>query len=406
MSLTETRPATSQRLHVTAPGREAAERPAPFAHLSDEDIVQIGTELDAIRQEVLDSRGEADAAYIRRVIAVQRGLEAAARGVLLFSRFPAAWIAGTAALTVAKTLENMEIGHNVLHGQWDWMRDKRIHSSTWEWDATSPAKQWQKRHNVEHHTYTNVVGQDNDLGYYILRVDPAQEWKPGHFFQPLVNLVTAMFFEYGIAIYDMEAQEFLDGKKSREEFMADLTATLKKLARQLSKDYLVHPLLSIGSFGPTIAANFTANVLRNLWTHTVIICGHIPAGVETFEATSIEGETKGEWYLRQMAGSANISGGRLMGIMTGHLSHQVEHHLFPDLPSNRYEEVSVKVKELMARYGLRHVSGPLHRQAGSAWAQVFRYSLPNRVEGKTRLQQLSGWVSQRLGGRSRRALLA
>ena len=102
----------------------------PIAHLSREDIEQIGRELDAIRQEVLDTRGEEDAAYIRGLIDTQRKLELGSRGVLLFSLFPPAWLAGTAGLTVAKILENMEIGHNVMHGQWDWMRDPKIHSTT------------------------------------------------------------------------------------------------------------------------------------------------------------------------------------------------------------------------------------------------------------------------------------
>ena len=86
----------------------------------------------------------------------------------------------------------------------------------------------------------------------------------------------------------------------------------------------MHPALSLptGSFLPTLAANFTANLVRNLWTHSVIMCGHFPEGVETFEKTSIEGETRGEWYLRQMLGSANISGSQAMHLMTGNLSHQ------------------------------------------------------------------------------------
>ena len=59
--------------------------------------------------------------------------------MLLVGRRRPAWLLGTAALSLAKILDNMEIGHNVLHGQWDWMRDPKIHSSTWEWDHTSPA---------------------------------------------------------------------------------------------------------------------------------------------------------------------------------------------------------------------------------------------------------------------------
>ena len=99
----------------------------PIAHLSAEDIEQLGIELDAIRQQVVETRGERDAAYIRKVIEVQRKLELASRAVLLFSLFPPAWLAGTVGLSLSKILENMEIGHNVMHGQWDWMRDPKIH---------------------------------------------------------------------------------------------------------------------------------------------------------------------------------------------------------------------------------------------------------------------------------------
>lgn len=176
----------------------------PIAHLSAEDIETLGKELDAIRDRVLAERGESDATYIRKVIKTQRTLEMGSRAVLLFSLFPPAWVIGTAGLTVAKILENMEIGHNILHGQYDFMRDPKIHSTTWEWDHVSPAEQWKHSHNQLHHTYTNVLGKDNDLGYGIMRVDEDQKWYPLHLGQPLWNFVNACFFEYGIAAYDLE----------------------------------------------------------------------------------------------------------------------------------------------------------------------------------------------------------
>jgi fatty acid desaturase len=118
-------------------------------------------------------------------------------------------------------------------------------------------------------------------------------------------------------------------------------------------------------------------LVRNLWTHSVIMCGHFPEGVETFEKKSIHGETRGEWYLRQMLGSANITGSPLMHFMTGNLSFQIEHHLFPDLPSNRYQEIAPKVRELFERYELTYTTGSLVQQVGSAWKKVFRLALPN-----------------------------
>ena len=114
---------------------------AAYAHLSPSDVEALGDELDAIRRDIEDSLGEKDAAYIRRTIRFQRMLDVAARLLISFSRSRGGWVAGTAALAFAKSVENMEIGHNVCHGQWDWMNDPEIHSSTWEWDMVAVSSQ-------------------------------------------------------------------------------------------------------------------------------------------------------------------------------------------------------------------------------------------------------------------------
>ena len=276
----------------------------PIAHLSAQDIEEIGRELDAIRAEVIADRGTRDAEYIRRIIQTQRGLELAGRAVLLFSLFPPAWLAGTTALSVAKILENMEIGHNVMHGQWDWMRDPKIHSTTWEWDNASPADLWKHSHNEIHHTYTNVLGRDNDLGYGIMRVDEDQRWHPVFLAQPLFNFVNACLFEYGIAAYDLEIGKAVKGRKDPATFKLQTKAVLRKIRRQATRDYVVHPLLSGPSALTTLGANVTANLIRNLWTHSVIMCGHFPSGRRDLRDGSRSiGETRGQWYLRQMLGA-------------------------------------------------------------------------------------------------------
>jgi fatty acid desaturase len=148
--------------------------------------------------------------------------------------------------------------------------------------------------------------------------------------------------------------------------------------KQVTKDYVLFPALSGPGWRSTLAANATANVLRNLWSHSVIMCGHFPEGVETFEQESLdENETKAQWYVRQMLGSANISGSRPMHLMSGNLSHQIEHHLFPDLPSNRYYEIAPKVRAVFRQHGLNYHAAPLVKQVGSAWHKVVRLSLPN-----------------------------
>ena len=350
---------------------------SPVDHLSEADIAALGRELDAIRERVLADRGQRDADYIHRLIRFQRSLEVASRGILLFSLFPPAWLAGTAGLSVSKILENMELGHNILHGQWDWMRDPAIHSTTWEWDNVTPADMWKHSHNELHHTYTNVLGKDNDLGYGIMRVDEDQRWHRFYLAQPLWNFINMMAFEYGIAAYDLEIGKVVKGRKDKKEFFGQAKRVLRKIRANVVKDFVVHPLLSGPSAVTTVTANLTANVVRNIWTHSVIMCGHFPSGVQTFTKDSIEGETRDEWYLRQMLGAANIDGGPLMHLMSGNLSFQIEHHLFPDLPSNRYQEIAPEVREVFERYGLPYVSGPMAKQLAQAWWKVIRLSLPN-----------------------------
>ena len=91
---------------------------AAYTHLSAPDIERLGSELDAIRSDIEESRGSRDAAYIRRTITFQRTLDIAARLLIAGTRSKASWVLGTAALGFAKSVENMEIGHNVSHGQW------------------------------------------------------------------------------------------------------------------------------------------------------------------------------------------------------------------------------------------------------------------------------------------------
>jgi fatty acid desaturase len=347
-----------------------------MTQLSDRDVQALGGELDAIREEVLADLGEQDANYIRGVIAAQRGLEAGGRGALLVSLFPPAWLAGTAMLSVAKILENLEIGHNVMHGQWDWMHDPDIHSATWEWDTASTAESWKHAHNYVHHTFTNVLGKDRDLGYAILRIEPDQPWHPIHLAQPVYIVPMALLFEWAIALYDIELENVRAGKKPWPQAKAELAGLWRKARRQLFKDYVAFPLLSGASAIPALLGNATANAIRNVWAHTVIVCGHFPDGAETFSEARLENESRGDWYIRQLLGSCNLDGPPLLHLMSGNLSFQIEHHLFPDLPSNRYAALAPRIREICERYGLPYTSGSLPRQYAQVIKRVLRLAFP------------------------------
>ena len=169
-----------------------------------------------------------------------------------------------------------------------------------------------------------------------MRVDEDQPWHPFHLGQPLWNFVNALFFEYGIAAYDLE-----------------LGATLKKNGKTKDPEFQSAGqegarARSAGRWPRTTSSTRRCRARRSCtrWRRTSpptrsATCGATrsscaatsPRASRPSRSARSTGETSGDWYVRQMLGSANISGSKLMHIMTGNLCHQIEHHLFPDLPS-------------------------------------------------------------------------
>ncbi|MGV0582930.1 fatty acid desaturase [Mycobacteroides chelonae] len=353
-----------------------------FAHLTNADIESLAVELDAIRLDVEESRGHRDARYIRCAIAAQRGLEVAGRVLLTASSHRSAWWAGTATLGAAKIIENMEIGHNVMHGQWDWMNDPEIHSSTWEWDMSAVSKHWRLTHNVMHHKYTNILGVDDDVGYGVLRVTRDQRWSPLHLGNLFVNAVLAIGFEWGIGLQSLELEKFFTGQSNRKIALEQIREFRIKAGRQVFKDYLAFPALTslspAATYNSTLSANAIANVIRNVWANAVIFCGHFPDGAEKFTKTDMAGEHRGQWYLRQLLGAANFNAGPALRFMSGNLCHQIEHHLYPDLPSNRLHEIAIRVSDICDKYDLPYTTGSFLMQYARTWRTIAKLSLPDK----------------------------
>ncbi|OLZ43917.1 fatty acid desaturase family protein [Amycolatopsis keratiniphila] len=351
--------------------------------LTPAQVEEFGREMDAIRQRIVADLGQVDVDYIHNVIKTQRALEVAGRGLLFAGFFPPAWVAGVAALSVAKILDNMEIGHNVMHGQYDWTRDPALSSQQFEWDTVAPSENWRHSHNYIHHTYTNILDKDRDIGYGILRMDPAQKWNPYYLGNPVYATLLALFFQWGVMLHDLEVDRVAKGERTWAENKPVLRKIVRKAGRQVGKDYVLFPLLT-GPLAPlTFLGNATANLTRNLWAFSIIFCGHFPADVESFTEEETENESRGQWYLRQILGSANITGGKLFHVMTGNLSHQIEHHLFPDIPARRYPEIAGEVRAICEKYGLPYNTGPLHKQLFSVAKKIVKLALPWNGEPRT-----------------------
>src|SRR4051794_13786855 len=345
-------------------------------NLTTEQIEALGGELDELRNRIVADLGERDAEYIRRIIKTQRGLEIAGRVLLFAGVLPPAWFAGVTALSLSKILDNMEIGHNVMHGQYDWMKDPGLDSKRFEWDTACPGDQWRHSHNYMHHTHTNVLGMDRDIGYGVLRMSEDQEWRPRDIGNPVYATLLALLFEWGVAVHDLEVERIEAGEIKLSDKRDILKAIWRKGRRQVLKDYVAFPLLAGPAAPFVLAGNVTANITRNIWSFMIIFCGHFPEGTQEFSVEEAENETRGGWYMRQMLGSANLTGGRLFHILSGNLSHQIEHHVFPDIPAHRYAELSVEVREICERYGLEYNTGPLSEQFGSVVRKIFRLAMP------------------------------
>ncbi|MFN6546856.1 fatty acid desaturase family protein [Mycolicibacterium nivoides] len=350
---------------------------AEYAHLCEADVELLGVELEAIRRDIENSRGERDRAYIQRAIAFQRCLDITARLMIAVNRSRPGWALGTAALATAKSIENMELGHNICHGQWDWMNDPEIHSSTWEWDMAGVSSQWRYAHNYRHHVFTNVIGMDDDLGYGVMRVTRDQQWRLSNLFQPFRSILLAIMFEWGIALQGWESQQ--KRAATGDDKSALTRALVRKVARQAGKDYVIFPALSLRRWRRTLTANVAANVLRNVWAYVVICCGHLGDGTQKFAPAALEDESKSEWYLRQMLGTANFRAGPMLAFLSGNLCYQIEHHLFPDLPSNRYAQIAPQVRSICARFDLPYTTGPLVRQYLGTVRTIFTLALPDRL---------------------------
>jgi fatty acid desaturase len=399
----------------------------PLARLSDEQLEEIGREFDELHDEVRGDLGDRDARYIRGIIALQRRLALLGRAELVASRSKVAWAVGMATLSTAKILENMEIGHNVMHGQWDWMNDPVINSQVWDWDTASTKEAWKHSHNYIHHTYTNILGKDRDLGYEIMRIDPHQRWHPVYLFQPLYNILLMLVFEWGVAVHDLDFTAIRAGEKSMSKVREELKGIAGKARLQIQKDYVAWPLLSAAistgveagvnallerrrgrrerasrrlrdafgrlrrspeppRFSPsdsfrrtymaTLWADVAANVVRNVWSNAIIFCGHFPDQTYVFSEEEVRDEQPGGRYVRQLIGAANIEGSPFFHVMSGNLGYQVEHHLYPDMPSSRYGEIAPRVREICKEYGLPYNTGPFRKQWGGVQRTILRLAFP------------------------------
>jgi len=388
-------------------------RPGPRVGPSTEAGLQaFQNELDDIRAWVLSRLGEEDARYVKTLLWLSRGLVVLGRGLLVLGAwFWPTWWLGVLALTVSHLIETMELGHNLMHGQFNWMNDRRFSGKDFRWGFACEPEDWRHFHNLTHHHYANVLGRDRDYGS--LRLSAEKPWRPAHLAQPLMALVSAVSFEWGVAVHNLQ----LERRKADPEGFARRHGALwprtkARMAFIARREYVWWPLVGVvvgaaiawamAGHGSGLAVwamwtgawqggtavllgNLMAGVFRSVWGFFIIACGHFTADAHMFDEADLVGETKAQWYLRQVLSAANFRGGTWLHVISGNASHQIEHHIYPDLPSNRLAQIALRVEEVCKRHGVPYNTGSLGWQVWTVVLRIVRHSFPGGWDTLTRL---------------------
>lgn len=343
--------------------------------LSATQIKALACELQAIERREMASLGDADIRYIRKIQRAILVLEIIGRGLLFLGFNPIAWAAGVLFLSIGKIIENTEIGHNVMHGQYDWAGDNTLKGNKYEFDVVATADNWRSSHNDQHHENTGIQGLDNDVS--VLRFSKQQSWRWGHLFQLPFAIASALFAQWGVAIQDLRLGDLAKGNITGQRFWTErVRPLLKKSLLVTLKDYVVFPLLAGPYFLNVLLGNLAANALRNIWVWLVIAAGHCVSGVRIYKKNELEGLPEEHWYIRQITSSANFSAGPILRILTGHLGYHIEHHLFPDIPARRYPEIAQEIEDLCQVNQVPYNSRSLSYRIFELFYRLLRFSFP------------------------------
>ena len=342
---------------------------------SEISIKTLAEELKELGRIEKSSLGKKEILYIKKIRKIVLALEIMGRGLLFLGFIPAAWILGVLLLAASKIIENTELGHNLMHGQYDWAGSTDLMGNKYEFDVIAAAANWRRSHNDHHHHNTGIQGLDNDIS--LLRFSKEQKWRWPHLLQLPFALVSAIFSQWGVALQDMRIKDFVKREIPWTVFWDQrVKPVAKKALSKTLKDYLVFPLLAGPFFLNVFLGNLAANGLRNIWVWLVIASGHCVDGVRVYTEEEVKKAPAEHWFIRQITSSANFSSGPMLRVLTGHLGYHIEHHLYPDIPSCRYASIAPKIREICKRYDINYNSEPFTTRVKDLTYRLARFSLP------------------------------
>ena len=224
---------------------------------------------------------------------------------------------------------------------------------------------WKLKHNIIHHTYTNVDGVDDDINNMpFMRQCETQAWKPMHQFQSIY-----MFVLYGFTSLFMFFMDYVKYFSKRVH-----TTPLKKMDTKehfifwggkmfFILFYIVVPIVLIG-WKAWLVGFLISQFTLGLTLAIVFQLAHVVEHAE-FEAAGVDPvKIENEWAIHQIKTTANFAfSNKIITWFVGGLNYQIEHHLFPRISHIHYPAISKIVRETCSRFDLNYIYFPTTRAA-------------------------------------------
>jgi len=370
---------------------------APLGFETDEARwASFGRALDEIHHRAKAQVGEEDLTHIRRVDRFSRACEVVGRGLLYVGPGPVSFAAGVTFLWLYKQLQSTEIGHPVLHGAYNKIPGEHgYHSRNFEWKAPIDESSWIVGHNGKHHGLTNVDGSDPDIDFGHARVTEQSKHRFRHYFQVPLTLLTFPVFSVAMnAHFTGLVDLYVRPEDDKMHFAEDRSDASKreawsrfnrKAAPYYAWEFGVLPLIGGPRFLRVLLGNILTEAMRDVYTAATIYCGHIGEDVASFPEGT-RPRSKGERYAMQVSTANNFEVPWAISVLCGGLDLQIEHHLFPQLPTNRLREVAPQVRKVCEAHGVEYRSASWPRTLSRAFKHLWQLSFPTQSD-KVRAEQ-------------------
>lgn len=209
---------------------------------------------------------------------------------------------------------------------------------------------WQVQHNVLHHTYTNIIGHDEDLeAGRIMRFSKEAEWHKFHRFQQYyaVFLYGLLTFNWAITTDFKQMKNYLKRKLSYGEPKSPkiLWTTLIITKVIYMGIWIVLPMVIGITWWKVLVGFFVMHYTAGLILSIVFQLAHVVDEAANPQPNET-GEMENTWAIHQLFTTVNFAPkNKIVNWYTGGLNHQIEHHIFPHISHVHYGKIAKIVKE-------------------------------------------------------------